>query len=109
MHRQSCAGRGSRTQGVGRRASRACLESGEDVSLLGVVGDEAISFPATDCFARNDVYLLPQAGQERLRRISLLSPECLVNVRERNPCALRGGGDRFALHLVVGRRLLDFV
>ena len=31
--------------------SRGCLEKGEDVSLRGAVGDEAISFPATDCFA----------------------------------------------------------
>ena len=33
------------------RLIRECLESGEDVSLRGAVGDEAISFPATDCFA----------------------------------------------------------
>ena len=30
---------------------RECLEKGADVSLRGAVGDEAISFPATDCFA----------------------------------------------------------
>ena len=30
---------------------RGCLEKGEEVSLRGAVGAEAISFPATDCFA----------------------------------------------------------
>ena len=30
---------------------RRCLESGKDVSLRGAVGDEAISFHATDCVA----------------------------------------------------------
>ena len=30
---------------------RGRVEKGENVSLRGAVGDEAISFPATDCFA----------------------------------------------------------
>ncbi len=63
--------------------SRGCLESGEDLSLRGAGGDDAISFPASDCFASLAMtcpgsFQTPSSAALlscRMRRVGCASPE----------------------------------